>query len=121
MYEIFEKLLKTKGISTYKFCKDTGIPQSTISTWKTKGSIISSDLAKTIADYFGVSVDYLLTGKEKEQHYYFDEETAKIAQEVFENKDLRLLFDASRNAKPEDIRLAAEMLMRLKEKEYYKE
>lgn len=116
MYEIFEKLLKAKGISAYKFCKDTGIPQSTISTWKAKRNIISGDIAKVIAEYFGVSVDYLLTGKE-EKHYYLNEETAKIAQEVFENKELRILFDASRNAKPEDILLAAEMLRRLKEKE----
>lgn len=33
MYEIFEQLLQSYGITAYKFCKDTGISQSTISTW----------------------------------------------------------------------------------------
>ena len=32
MYEVFEHLLQSFGVSAYKFCKDTGIPQSTIYT-----------------------------------------------------------------------------------------
>lgn len=69
---------------------------------------------KAIADYFGVSVEYLLTGEEPEG-WYFDNETARIAQEVYDDPDLRMLFSASRNARPEDIRLAADLLKRLKE------
>lgn len=51
----------------------------------------------------------------EEPAYYLNEETARIAQEVFDDPDLRMLFSASRNARPEDIRLAAEMLRRFKE------
>lgn len=36
MYEIFEKLLKARGITIYKFCKDAGVSESTIYTWKKK-------------------------------------------------------------------------------------
>lgn len=60
MYEVFEQLLQSFGVSAYKFCKDTGIPQSTISTWKKKRNLINGEMAKKIADYFGVSADYLL-------------------------------------------------------------
>ena len=66
MYEIFEKLLKGRGITAYRFCKDTGVSTSTISTWKKKNSKIGMDLAETISNYFGVSIDYLMTGKEEE-------------------------------------------------------
>ena len=66
MYEVFEHLLQSCGVSAYRFCKETGISQSTISTWKKKGNLIKGDLAKKIADYFNVSVDYLMTGEEKE-------------------------------------------------------
>ena len=66
MYEIFEKLLKGRGITAYRFCKDTGVSTSTISTWKKKNSKIGVDLAETISNYFGVSIDYLMTGKEDE-------------------------------------------------------
>lgn len=118
MYEIFEQLLQSRGISAYKFCKETGISQSTISTWKAKRNLISGEIAKKIADYFSVSIDFLTTGKEKEgEKYYLNEETAKAAQEIFENKKLRVLFDAARDATPEDLETTYNMLMALKKKE----
>lgn len=70
-----------------------------------------------IADYFEVSVDYLMTGEEPEDGYYLNKETAKVAQEIFENKELRMLFDASRDADPEDLRTIHSMLLALKRKE----
>ena len=119
MYEIFEQLLQSYGISAYKFCKETGISQSTISTWKSKKNLISGELAKKIAEYFHVSVDYLMTGKEKEggETYYLNEETSKMAQDIFENKELRVLFDAARDASPEDLQTVHSMLLALKRKE----
>lgn len=62
MYEIFEKLCKDRGITPYRFCKDTGINSSTISTWKSKGSECSPKTAKAICEYFDISMDFLMTG-----------------------------------------------------------
>ena len=53
--------------------------------------------------------------EESHQGYYFNGETAKVAQELFENPDLRMLFDAGRNATPEQLRMAAQMLRMFKE------
>lgn len=119
MYEIFEQLLQSYGITAYKFCKDTGISQSTISTWKKKGNLINGEMAKVIAEYFHVSVDYVMTGEEKEggEKYYLNEETAEMAQALFENKDLRVLFNAAKDASPEDLKTTYDMLMALKRKE----
>ena len=64
MYEIFEKLCDLKGITPYKFCKDTGVNSSTISTWKKNNSQCRPELAEKVCTYFGVSHDYLMTGKE---------------------------------------------------------
>lgn len=49
MYEIFEKLCAKKGITPYRFCKDMGVNSSTISSWKTKGSLVGPELAKKYA------------------------------------------------------------------------
>lgn len=119
MYEIFEQLLQSYGITVYKFCKDTGISQSTISTWKKKGNLINGKTAKIIAKYFNVSVDYIMTGKEKEgsDKYYLNEETAEMAQQLFENRNLRILFDAAKDASPEDLKTTYDILMALKKKE----
>lgn len=70
MYEVFDQLLQKYGITAYKVSKDTGITQSTLSDWKRGRSTPKTDNMKKIADYFGVSVEYLMTGieepKEKE-------------------------------------------------------
>ena len=58
-----------------------------------------------------------MKGEDTETKYYLNEETAKVAQEIFENKELRVLFDAARDANPEDLRTTYDMLMALKRKE----
>lgn len=64
MYEIFELLLEKYGITIYKFCKDTGVSQSTIYTWKKKRSKVGTEIGEIISNYFKISMDYLMTGKE---------------------------------------------------------
>lgn len=65
MYEIFEQLLQKHGVTTYQVSKATGISQSTFSNWKSRRNLLSADKATLIANYFGVSLDYLMTGKEE--------------------------------------------------------
>lgn len=119
MYEIFEQLLQKYGVSTYKVAKETGIAQSVFSSWKTGISTPKQDKLKKIADYFNVSVEYLMTGEEKEggEKYYLNEETSKMAQKIFESKELRMLFDAAQDAAPEDLEAAHTMILALKRKE----
>lgn len=119
MYEVFEQLLQKFGVTTADVCKATGIGQSTMSNWKNRRNLISGKNAQLIADYFGVSVDYLMTGKEKEggETYYLNEETRDMAQKIFEHKELRMLFDAAQDASPEDLETVHSMLLALKRKE----
>lgn len=120
-YEVFEMLCNKKGVKPFHVSKETGVSTATLSSWKTGRYIPKPDKLQKIADYFGVSVEYLRTGKgtEKEstsgQKYYFDDETAEKAQELFENPGMRILFDAARDSKPEDLQMAADLLKRLKE------
>lgn len=65
MYEIFMQLLQKYGVSPYKVSKETGVSQSMLSDWKKGRSTPKTDNMKKIADYFGVSVDYLMTGKKE--------------------------------------------------------
>ncbi len=64
MYEIFEQLLQRYGVTAYKVSKETGITQSTLSDWKRGRSAPKTENMKKIADYFGVTIDYLTTGTE---------------------------------------------------------
>ena len=58
MYELIKKLCATKGISPTKLCTEITGSKGNLPTWQ-KGNINPVSLTK-IADYFDVSVDYLL-------------------------------------------------------------
>jgi len=64
MYEIFVELLQKYGTTPYKVSKETGVSQSTLSDWKRGKSTPKPDKLQKIADYFGISLIYLMTGKE---------------------------------------------------------
>lgn len=79
MYEIFEQLLQKFGVTTADVCKATGIGQSTMSNWKNRRNLISGKNAQLIADYFKVSVDYLMTGELKRSLLDSDEVAMLVA------------------------------------------
>jgi transcriptional regulator with XRE-family HTH domain len=64
MYSNFERLMKENGVTAYRVSKECGIAQSTLSDWKTGKGHPKADRLQKIADYFNVSIDYLLTGKD---------------------------------------------------------
>lgn len=118
MYEIFEQLLQKYDLTAYKVAKEAGVTQTALSNWKAGKSTPTTKTLQKIADFFGVSIDYLMTGKETEDSkYYLNDETAEMAQALFENKNLRVLFDAAKDATPEDLKTTYDMLMALKKKE----
>lgn len=57
-----EQLKEAKGITVYRLMKDLNMSQSTYSTWIEKDRVPKTDRLQVIAEYFGVSVDYLLNG-----------------------------------------------------------
>ena len=121
MYEYYEMLLERTGLTTADVCKATGIGQNVISNWKKRRHILNADYLKRIADFFNVTVDFLLTGKDEEkeslsgQKYYFDDSAAEAAQKMFEDKDLRLAFDAMADSSAEELKLIYVFIKALKE------
>lgn len=63
-WKIFSNLCVQRGIKPSKAAEECGINRSNVSLWKSRGYIPRPDALKRIADYFGVTTDYLL-GKEK--------------------------------------------------------
>lgn len=115
--ERVKTICKDRKIPISKLERDLGYSNGYIGQLR-KGTF-PNDRLKEIAEYLEVSIDYLMTGKEKEggETYYFNEETKKIAQKVFENKSLRMLMDSAQDATPEDIETVHSMLLALKRKE----
>ena len=123
MYEVFEKLLKLNNVTPYRVAKEAKVTQTMLTNWKLGKSTPKGENLQKIADYFGVTVDYLMTGEEKErgERWYINDETAQIAQEIFESKELRMLFDASRDIAPEKLRAYHDMMIALEKAEHNEE
>ena len=115
LYENVKKAAKNKGYSINRLEQELGFARSYIGKFKTITP--SADKLKKIADFLDVSVESLLGNKDDTPGYYLNEETAKAAQEIFENKELRMLFDATRDADPEDLKALHNMALALKRKE----
>lgn len=70
-FDNFLALCGSKNVAPTKAVIDAGLPKSSWSYWKKKyeqgeDPKPSSDNASRLAQYFGVTVDYLLTGEQKE-------------------------------------------------------
>lgn len=114
-YERFKELCEKANVRPSEVSRATGIATSTLTEWKKGSYTPKADKLQKIADFFGVSVEYLMSGDS--EGYYVNPETAEMAQKIFENRDLRLLFDAAADAPPEDLQLVHQMLLALKAKE----
>ena len=60
--EILENYLKEKKISRRQFCALVDIPNTTISSWKSKNILPSIELVAKIAKFINVSLDWLVYG-----------------------------------------------------------
>ena len=87
MYEIFANLLDENNKKAIDVSKATGIPASTFSDWKKGRSVPTQDKLQKIADFFHVSVDYLMTGKEPEEDIYTDNRLRKLNKELRNNTE----------------------------------
>ncbi|ASA22349.1 helix-turn-helix domain-containing protein [Paenibacillus donghaensis] len=67
MYEIFEDLLKKHKVTAYRVAKETGITTATFTSWKQGKYNPKREKLQKIADYFGVTVDYLMGVSEKSE------------------------------------------------------
>ena len=95
VYERVQELSKKQGISVRELGDKLAIGPTTLYKWKTQ--IPKSDILVKVADYFGVSVDYLLD-RETPSHTDIDLEKALDNAMTFEG---RALTDEERTAMKE--------------------
>ena len=84
---------------------------------------IPSDKIEALAKVYGVTPEYIMgwntpTSPEPEApSYYHDPETAEVAERLRTQPGMRMLFDASKDATPKDLEIAANLLKQLKGEE----
>lgn len=119
MYEIFEKLMRDRGVRAVDVSAATGIRTGVLTDWKKGRYTPKADKLQKIADYFGVSLRYLTTGEEALPEdapgYYLDPDARDLADFLHRNPGYKVLFDATRKVKPEDIEFVRQLIDRMSE------
>jgi len=64
-FDTFKALCDKKGVSCKRAVIDMGLSNSLATKWKNTGATPQGETLGKIAEYFGVSVDYLLGGEQK--------------------------------------------------------
>lgn len=117
--ERVKAICKERKIAIAKLESDCGFSNGYVASLRR--GVFPTNRLEIIAEYLDLPFNYLYNGQMPEQEstsgkkYYFNDETAEMAQELLDNPDIRMLFDAARDAKPQDLRMAADMLNRFKE------
>ena len=100
-----------------QIAQELHIHRATISAWMNGTRTPKMSKIDMLCKYFGCTRADIMepyTGEET-PHHHTNPETEQIAQYIYEDSDLRLLFDAARGSDPENLKLAAELLKRMKE------
>ena len=125
--EIYKKIF-SKNLNHYMkineknqsdIINDLGFNKSAVSTWCNGTRLPRMDKVDALAKYFGISRSDLIEDKSEEtnDYYYLNDETRQIAQEAFENPELRSLFHVARDIPPERLKAHIAFMKNLKEQE----
>lgn len=112
------ELAQKKGISVKKLEEELGLGRGSVHHWGE--SMPAADKLLKVADYFGVSVDYLLgreaAGQDPDRPDSYDEIRAEL-DALRRNPELRVLLSASADLTQEDIAFVTAMAKRMKGEE----
>lgn len=111
-WERFSELCKPNGVSANAVCATLRLSTATATHWKNGKYTPKQDKLQKIADYFGVTVDYLMGNDTT-----ITEEDIKlnaIMQEIRDNPEMQALFELTRNATAEELKQYAEVIKALR-------
>lgn len=95
---------------------------TTIQKWESGVSEPPLKALKKLSEIFNIDMNDLATKKlsyntnEDNNIYYLEDDARDMAQFLYENPDYKVLFDASRKVKKEDIQFVKEMIDRMSNK-----
>jgi transcriptional regulator with XRE-family HTH domain len=117
IYERIKNRRKQLGISVDDVADALGVSRATIYRYESAEiEKVPASIIDKLAAVLQTTPAYLMTWTDDpSMRYYEDNNTAMMAQRLFEDKDMRLLFDAAKDSRPEDLQMATDLLKRLKQ------
>lgn len=116
---VLKQLRMAKGMTQGELAEKIGITRSRLSMYELGQREPDLETLEMIADFFNVDTDYLMGRTNKTtivpESYYLDYEARDLAEFLHKNPKYKVLFDASRNVKAEDIDFVRQMIERFSE------
>lgn len=113
-YKNLRDLCEERGLTVNELARLLGLSTGSPTAWK-NGTVPREATLNKIADYFGVSTDYLLGKEEKEKPLINDDEELTEYVEMLKNRpECRMLFQLSKNATKEDVEAAVRIIEALR-------
>ncbi|MNJ35753.1 HTH-type transcriptional regulator Xre [compost metagenome] len=82
IYERIERLIKSKSMTKKEFCQTLGISTGNLGDWKRGKSSPGTNKLIDIASYFDVSLDWLMTGRERPQERVLERRENYVVDEI---------------------------------------
>ena len=104
------------GKTRQDMCEALGVKYTTFTDWVKANSYPRIDKIELMANYFGISKADLVEEHtdQSANQYYLNDDAREMAQFLYENPEYKVLFDASRKVKKEDIGFVKQMIDRVR-------
>ncbi len=112
-YEKIKELCENKGVTVSQCERDCGFSKGSLC--KIEKSKPNAKRLMALSVYFGISMDALVNGQDAD--YYVDQASKEIAEQIYKNRELHLLFDAAQDVSPNDLIKVRDILLVLKRNE----
>ena len=110
---VFKQIRIKHGLTQQQMADKLGVSRSTIGMYENGEREPNFETLELIADFFNVDMNYLIGKKSDVEDYYLNPETKQIAQEIYDNPDMRSLFDMSRKMTPERLKAHIALMKQL--------
>ena len=107
MLDKIKELCKENGMSVSQLEQSLGFCNKAIYKWDEQTPGI--DRVKKVADYFGVTVDYLISDEK-----VYDEKQELLERAFADNPDMRILFKVTEKCSPAEIQTAIRLIKALR-------
>lgn len=114
-YDIYCELCANNGLTPSGAAAKIGFNRASVTVWKNTGKAPKQELLLKIADYFGVSTDYLLGNEPKEEPLVNgDKELTEYLEMLKNRSECRMLFKLAKTATKEDVEQAVKIIEALR-------
>lgn len=97
-----------------------GVSDSTVGKWILKKALPRMGIIEKLSQHFGVPKSYFVEeGSKNVKSYYLNSETAEMAQLLHDNPQYKVMFDSTKDMRPEDVQKVIDFIRWQRHQEGY--